>query len=142
MSMVVAKASSLPPSVEPPAGEASSVFEIVFRDEETGQEIEPREYIEFVVGKDWLEEKGGSIDDVVLAKWNGNEWIEMPTTIIREDETSVNYGATLDSFSLFAVLATGRETIQEPTSIQSQEETPTGQTSAPDERGGPQWSHT
>jgi len=102
---IVSKISSLPAGIPSPPGEVFSAFEIVFVKYGTSEKVEPSGYIEFKVPKSWLNEKGYTKDQIVLVKWKDGKWIELPTEVIKEDDSYVYYKAKLSSFSLFAIIA-------------------------------------
>lgn len=60
--------------------------------------------IEFKVSKSWLATNNIISDSVVLLKYEGGQWVELPTTATgTEDATYKYYTATTTGFSTFAV---------------------------------------
>ncbi len=79
-----------------------SVFDVTFRDAETGEIVEPSGRIYFSVSKDFLESAGLDPKNVVMLKFHGN-WIRLKTEMLGEDNESYYYVAETDSFSVFAI---------------------------------------
>jgi len=103
LEVMISKLESLPPEVpEPPAGKVYRYVEITFRNNDTGEEVEPSGYIEFKVPKSWVEESGHDPENVVLMKYRDG-WIELKTEKTGEDENSYYYRAETGSFSVFAI---------------------------------------
>ncbi|RLE38461.1 hypothetical protein DRJ17_03795 [Candidatus Woesearchaeota archaeon] len=57
----------------------------------------------FKVLRSWIESKKATYDDVVVLKWNDNEWNELPTYFVNDDKTYAYFIAETDSFSYFSV---------------------------------------
>ncbi|MDP3989842.1 MAG: S8 family serine peptidase [archaeon] len=58
--------------------------------------------ITFAVSRNWLEEKGFDINDVVLMTFQDGKWKSLPTEMI-EDSEPVKYEAVVKHFSYFAI---------------------------------------
>ncbi|HDJ96535.1 MAG TPA: PGF-pre-PGF domain-containing protein, partial [Candidatus Aenigmarchaeota archaeon] len=59
--------------------------------------------IKFFVSKSWMKDNGVNKLDIVLERWDGDSWEELPTKLINEDEDYVYYEAEVSTFSVFAV---------------------------------------
>ncbi|MFH1294603.1 MAG: DUF2341 domain-containing protein [Candidatus Aenigmatarchaeota archaeon] len=60
--------------------------------------------LEFSVDKEWLAENNMTAGDIVLMRYN-QEWQELPTNIIKQDENYAYYNAETPGFSLFVIAA-------------------------------------
>ncbi|MCL7414158.1 MAG: PGF-pre-PGF domain-containing protein [ANME-2 cluster archaeon] len=67
--------------------------------------------IYFRVEKDWLESNDIDESMVILYKYKGRSWIELPTEMDYEDDTHVYYKSQVKDFSSFAI--SGKERVEE-----------------------------
>ncbi len=79
-----------------------SIFDITFRDAETGEIVEPSGRIYFSVSKDFFESTKFDPKKVVMLKFRG-DWIRLRTEMLGEDNGSYYYVAETKSFSVFAI---------------------------------------
>jgi len=89
--------------------------------------------INFVVDKDWFTNNGVSRADVVLLRYVGGQWVELPTTFVKEDG-GVHYRATTPGFSYFAIGVKSGAVVTPP----SEEETPSEEVTPPSEEVTPE----
>jgi PGF-pre-PGF domain-containing protein len=59
--------------------------------------------IDFKIEKKWLNENKASVEDLVLNRYVINEWHELSTQYIKEDESFVYYKSITPGFSFFAI---------------------------------------
>ncbi len=59
--------------------------------------------IKFKVGNSWLNSSDFAASDIRMLKWDGSRWMQLDTTLIREDASYIYYEATTDTFSHFAI---------------------------------------
>ncbi|MGV8077494.1 MAG: PGF-pre-PGF domain-containing protein, partial [Methanosarcina sp.] len=57
----------------------------------------------FKVEKSWLQEKGIDQSSISLNRYNDKKWNELPTTLLREDNTYLYFTAETPGFSPFAI---------------------------------------
>ncbi|WP_346297729.1 TIGR04279 domain-containing protein [Geoglobus acetivorans] len=99
----VRKLESPPAEVpEPPAKKVYRFVEITFRNNDTGEEVEPTGYIDFKVSKSWVAESGHDPEDIILMRYH-NGWEELRTEMVGEDENYYYYRAETGGFSVFAI---------------------------------------
>ncbi|OYT61365.1 hypothetical protein B6U67_05955 [Methanosarcinales archaeon ex4484_138] len=60
--------------------------------------------VRFKVEKSWLTDNRLSNNDISLAKWESGNWIELSTTVLKDDSDYVYYEAHTTSFSPFAIV--------------------------------------
>lgn len=85
--------------------------------------------IDFETSKQWLEQNNLTPQDVALYRLN-NEWEELETTILEENQTHIFYEAFTPGFSYFTIGEKQRE-------ITIEQQTPSPQTPRQDERSLP-----
>ncbi len=61
--------------------------------------------VRFVVEKDWLTANNLQKENVALYRFNGVTWEKLDTKVVSETETSVEYEAVVQEFSVFAIAA-------------------------------------
>ncbi|RZN16059.1 MAG: PGF-pre-PGF domain-containing protein [Methanosarcinales archaeon] len=86
--------------------------------------------ISFKVEKSWLTDNKLSKNDISLAKWESGNWIELSTTLLKDDSDYVYYEVHTTSFSPFAIVGkfvptVPESTVTEPVSTESAEPEPT-----------------
>ncbi len=79
--------------------------------------------IEFRVRKTWLTSNGFDTNEVALYRYAG-EWVELPTSMLREEANYVYYVAETPGFSEFAIASKGEKTVETPV----EDTTPTDET--------------
>lgn len=109
--------------------------------------------IEFKVTKAWLTNNSIDKSRIMLQRYTGSTWVELPTEIAKETTANVYYNATTTGFSVFAISVKEEETAveeesgeeelvtgfvtEEPEEPPEQPEAPTEET--PDEGAGFPW---
>jgi PGF-pre-PGF domain-containing protein len=88
--------------------------------------------IRFSVPKTWIDSNGIDKGKVVLNRYADDNWNALATTLLSEDDDSVNYEATVPGFSVFAITGEAVST-QQPEEPQQPE-----QPEQPEEPGEPQ----
>jgi len=61
--------------------------------------------IGFEVSRQWIDDNRINVTTVVLERWNGTDWLRLPTTQVDEDEDYVFFEAKSDTLSIFAITA-------------------------------------
>jgi len=61
--------------------------------------------VKFKVEKTWITNNSIDKNMIVLMRYHNGSWQELPTTLVKEDETYVYYEATVTGFSIFAIAA-------------------------------------
>ncbi len=61
--------------------------------------------IRFRVETSWLDGAGIERDEISLLRWDGERWVRLPTTMLKEEEDYICYEAHTTSFSPFAIVA-------------------------------------
>ncbi|NOY10876.1 MAG: PGF-pre-PGF domain-containing protein [Archaeoglobi archaeon] len=125
--MIAYAISKAEPGSTPPARDVYSTFRISF---DTPSGTPPQGIIEFRVSKEWLETNGYDAEQVVLAKLSSGGGIELPTEVLEETGNFVYYRATVESFSIFAIVVkkppqAQASPEQTPEPVQSPAPTPT-----------------
>jgi len=59
--------------------------------------------IKFKVEKTWITNNSIDKNMIVLMRYHNGSWQELPTTLVKEDETNIYYEATMTGFSIFAI---------------------------------------
>ena len=59
--------------------------------------------IKFKVEKTWITNNNIDKNMILLMRYHNGSWQELPTTLVKEDETYVYYEATVTGFSIFAI---------------------------------------
>lgn len=59
--------------------------------------------IRFKVENDWMMNEKISSDDILMVRWNGNEWIKLETSELNKDNTYTSYEARTDSLLNLAI---------------------------------------
>ncbi len=59
--------------------------------------------LKFKLEKEWVEEHTNNLSDVVLTKYINNEWVDLPTKLLREDSVYYYFEAESEGLSVFAV---------------------------------------
>ena len=59
--------------------------------------------IKFKVEKTWITNNNIDKNMILLMRYHNGSWQELPTTLVKEDETNVYYEATMTGFSIFAI---------------------------------------
>jgi PGF-pre-PGF domain-containing protein len=77
-------------------------------------EGESKIIIRFKIEKKWLERWNISKQDIVLEHYNGQEWEELPTSLIDEQKDYIRYEAKTNSHSLFAITHKDERGINNP----------------------------
>ncbi|MCX9083184.1 MAG: PGF-pre-PGF domain-containing protein, partial [Candidatus Methanoperedens sp.] len=94
--------------------------------------------IKFKVENTWIKNNNIASRDILMIRWNGNEWTKLETLELNKDDTNTFYEAKTDGFSSFAIIALkdGAETTPGVTEIAGTPVKPRGTekaTSAPTE---------
>jgi PGF-pre-PGF domain-containing protein len=99
--VVVVTLPQKPPDIPPPPlGEVYRYLNI------SGNLIENREAtIEFYVHKRWIDETNVDKDKVRMLRYNGTQWVELPTERTHSDNESEYYSARIEGTSIFAIVA-------------------------------------
>lgn len=75
--------------------------------------------VEFTVSKSWLNQNSVDKSNILLYRWENNQWKGLPTRIISETIPDVFYSAVSSGFSYFLIGEAGGETIAAPTCTES-----------------------
>ncbi|MCD6108854.1 MAG: PGF-pre-PGF domain-containing protein [Thermoplasmata archaeon] len=59
--------------------------------------------IKFKVEKTWITNNNIDKNMILLMRYHNGSWQELPTTLVKEDETNIYYEATMTGFSIFAI---------------------------------------
>ena len=59
--------------------------------------------VTFEVERNWLDEHGANINDVVMERFSNGEWQSLETFVVGQGSDVITYEATLPGFSVFAV---------------------------------------
>ncbi len=77
---------------------------------------------EFTVEKKWLDSKNVHAEDVTLFRFDNNEWIVLPTQIIKQDDQAIFYRSSSPGFSYYAIVAQPQQLEKSPLHVVSQKE--------------------
>ena len=91
-----------PPDITKPAGEVYQYIEIAKKNLEN-TDISTAG-ITFKVEKSWLRKQGALKEDILLKRYT-TSWVDLKTSILKEDSTYIYYKAITPGFSYFAVVA-------------------------------------
>jgi PGF-pre-PGF domain-containing protein len=72
--------------------------------------------LKFNVTKQWLSDNGAAKEDVLLARY-GADWEDLPTSLLSESSTEVEYEAQTAQFSTFAIVARAQAPTTAPTTV-------------------------
>ncbi|MCS7144773.1 MAG: pectin acetylesterase-family hydrolase, partial [Archaeoglobaceae archaeon] len=99
----VEKLKELPPNIPTPSGVLVAIWSIEPR---LSKEAEIKGKIKFGIEIDAIKEKGFDPNAValILLKWDGKQWIELPTKFLSSDGKYNYYEATTPSFSYFVAI--------------------------------------
>ncbi|MCX8152373.1 MAG: PGF-pre-PGF domain-containing protein, partial [Archaeoglobaceae archaeon] len=99
----IEKLKELPPNIPTPAG----VLMLILSIEPTlSREVEIKGKIQFGISIEEIKTKGFDPNAVVLIllRWDGKQWIELPTKFLSSDGRYNYYEATTPSFSYFVAI--------------------------------------
>jgi PGF-pre-PGF domain-containing protein len=104
ITLTVSKVKSLPDGIPLPPYDLYNLLEISVVKYGTQEKVKTEGKVKFRVSKQWLKENGYDRDSVILMKY-AEKWIELPTTVVGEDENYVYFETEVKSFSIFAIVA-------------------------------------
>ena len=99
----IEKLTKKPPDLPEPEGPVWAYIEISVNVPD--EEIESAT-IEFWILKEWLQKHGAAADEVILLRYHDGEWQKLPTEILWENATHIQYSAETPGFSIFVVTLT------------------------------------
>lgn len=70
--------------------------------------------IAFSVDKAWLDEHRVAPDQIVMLRYTGSQWVELPTRLEQTFDTAYGYRATTPGFSWFAITRKADSTVTSP----------------------------
>ncbi len=79
--------------------------------------------IGFKVARSWLAANSISKGDILLQRWTGSNWEDLPTAVAEETDNNIYYQATTTGFSVFAITVKAAAPLAEPRE-QPEEEAP------------------
>ena len=95
-----------PPGISEAPGKAYDYLEVIISHDGTEPVVlGESNKINFKVDKVWLQENSVSKSNVALYRWENSIWRELPTILLTEDDSSVEYQALSEGFSFFAIAA-------------------------------------
>jgi PGF-pre-PGF domain-containing protein len=101
VTLVVQQLTGRPSGVSDPSGSISNYFEI------TAEKLENTSVssaaITFKVAKSWLAEENVDENSVILMRYHSDQWENLTTEKLSEDENYIYFTATTPGFSVFAV---------------------------------------
>jgi len=100
VNLTIEKLKGKPVDLPEPKGTVWAYYEI---DINVPDEAVESARINFWVLKEWLQTHGVASENVTLLRYHAGEWRSLPTTIIDENLTHVQYLAETPGFSIFAV---------------------------------------
>jgi PGF-pre-PGF domain-containing protein len=112
--VVLRKLEERPPELPAPPG---LVYAYVSIDVNVPDEAIENAEIVFWVPKGWLASQGVGRENVVLLRFHGGSWRELPTEALTENATHVGYSSRTPGFSTFAVTARVAAREEKPTQV-------------------------